>query len=114
MPKLLFTRTEVDELAKFCKENSLEAFFLSKDEGVYICATVGSHENKTFKNCIQYADGCHPLQDENWYENSRHLCGGDDFSEIFEASLLFEVLKDSAWKTFIFDLTPTHISVGTS
>ncbi|WP_329646886.1 DUF3085 domain-containing protein [Hyphomicrobium sp.] len=30
---------------------------------------------------IVYAEGCHPEKDDDWWETSRNLVGGDDFGE---------------------------------
>ncbi|UTZ34951.1 DUF3085 domain-containing protein (plasmid) [Vibrio campbellii] len=118
MSKLIFTKTQVQELSAFCSDNNLANFFLAKDQGVYIGATVGSHKDNSFKNCIKYAEGCDPEQDESihgdWWENSAHLCGGGDFGEHLEVSILLNVIKLESWSKFIVTLTPTQLSFSIS
>ncbi len=114
MAQLIFTKEQVEKLEAFCIEHKLVRFFLAKDQGVYIGANVGTHGEDSFKNCIQFADGCDPSQSEDekgdWYENSRYLCGGDDFGELLEISILTDILKRENWKNFIVTLTPTTLS----
>ena len=54
------------------------------DRGVYLmsngiprdldAAQTGSH--------VVYAEHCNPNEDDEWYDNSRELVGGDDFAEV--------------------------------
>ncbi|GLQ71184.1 DUF3085 domain-containing protein [Vibrio penaeicida] len=116
MSKLIFTRTQVQELSNFCNDNNLETFFLAKDNGIYIAATVGSNKDNTFKNCVQFAEGCDPDQDEavygDWYENARDLAGGDDIGEYLDVSILLDVLKQDNWKNFVITLTQTQLTIS--
>ncbi len=118
MSKLVFKRSQIEELATFCKENNTKNFFLTNDNGVYIGATAGKQEDSTFRNCIQYLEGCDPSQNEDQYgcydDNSRILCGSDDFGEHIEASLLLNLTKDSSWTKFIINLTKTQFSIAVS
>lgn len=118
MSKLIFTKNQIQELSNFCNDNKLETFFLAKDQGVYIGATVGSHKENSFKNCIKYAEGCDPEQDESihgdWWGNSVHLCGRDDFGEHLEVSILLNVIKKKSWSKFVVTLTPTQLSFAIS
>ncbi|WP_224067894.1 hypothetical protein [Vibrio penaeicida] len=50
MSKLIFTRTQVQEVSNFCNDNNLETFFVAKDDGIYIGASVGSNKDNSFKN----------------------------------------------------------------
>ncbi|CCN40068.1 hypothetical protein VIBNIFTn2_120050 [Vibrio nigripulchritudo FTn2] len=118
MSKLIFTRTQVQEVSNFCNDNNLETFFVAKDDGIYIGASVGSNKDNSFKNCIQYAEGCDPKQNElehgDWYENARDLAGGDDFGEYLDASVLHEVLKQDYWTKFVITITPTQMMISIS
>lgn len=118
MDKLHFTKQQVVDLIGFCRKHNLDTFFLAKDQGVYIGAAVGSHEDSSFKDCIQYAEGCNPNQNEavhgDWYENSSQLCGGDDFGEYLEVSILDDIMNRQNWTKFSVTLTQTELSFSIS
>ena len=116
MSKLIFTKTQVQELLTFCKDNNLDTFFLAKDHGVYIGASVGNSGDNSFQNCIRYAEGCDPKQDQSehgdWHENARRLCGGDDFGEDLEVKDLLHFMKLKSWSELIITLTQTQLRLG--
>lgn len=110
MPKLIFTRAQVLELATFCKENSLKTFSIAKDQDAYIVGTVGTKRDESFKNCIQYALGFEPDREEH----SKTLCEGDDFGAQLDVSILFEIIERKSWSNLVFTLTPKRFSFTTS
>jgi hypothetical protein len=75
---LTLDREQVDRLVTFCQCNGLEKFFVAKDQGAYIGATVGSEPDQ---KVIFYFPHCDPEKDEDWYENARERFGGDDFGQ---------------------------------
>lgn len=52
---------------------------LVHDQGVYIMSATQPVGQRT----IIYAEGCNPEKDDDWWESSRRLVGGDDFGEPF-------------------------------
>ena len=53
---------------------------LVHNQGVYLVADSKLPESQP-ENSIIYAEGCDPRKDEDWYQYSRQLVGGDDFSQ---------------------------------
>jgi hypothetical protein len=76
-----FKIEEVKALATFCEKNNKTEFFLAKDQGLYIGQNTGDSGTKTFEKYIAYAMGCNPDLDEEWYEESCVIGGGDDFGD---------------------------------
>lgn len=56
------------------------------------------------KSYAAYAEHCDPEHDDDWWENSRRLVGGDDFGEIIGV--------DPTWLTRCDDFEELHIGVG--
>lgn len=57
-------------------------FYLVKDSGAYLmAATEVPLKQENGDNYVTYADGCNPKVDEDYYEESRRIFGGDDFAE---------------------------------
>lgn len=75
---LNLTRQEVRRLVDFCNHYQLPTFFVAKDQGAYVGASVGLAPDQ---KVVYYFEGCHPEKDEAWYENAREWFGGDDFGE---------------------------------
>ena len=76
-----------------------------KDQGVYLMP----NNNVVEDRIIKYAVGCNPDKNQDdWYENARHLCGGDDFGEFVPAEVIEQAIKDKCTK-FIIGLTPDTI-----
>lgn len=71
------------------------------DRGVYLMSNgiprdldavgTGSH--------VVYAQHCNPNEDDEWYENSRELVGGDDFAEVIRIPRSWEDACDQ-FETF--------------
>lgn len=75
---LSLSREQVERLIAFCNANGLEKWFIAKDQGAYIGATMGA---KPEQKVIYYFEGCDPEKDEDWYENARNAFGGDDWGQ---------------------------------
>jgi hypothetical protein len=66
------------------------ALYLVHDQGVYLmsaglpaqCVKKGEP-----RQVVAYAKGCNPDKDEDWWENSNYLVGGDDFGELVPLAL---------------------------
>jgi hypothetical protein len=82
---------------------------LVHDEGIYLMSNgtprdilPPSNEEKqeglkeSKRNFAAYATGCHPDLDEQWWETSRQLVGGDDFAiTIPKAELLLKIARET-------------------
>ena len=97
MPACVFKTAEV----KRCIEHALKstdwkmgwskdapapALFFVHDEGVYLMSNgePGDLKNRSELGLYAaYADGCDPdLNEDDWWDTSRALVGGDDFAEV--------------------------------
>jgi hypothetical protein len=89
------------------------ALFFVHDQGVYLMSNgeprdMGDDGRTPY---VAYAEGCNPETDENWWETSRDLVGGDDFVE--ELLIEGDWLKNcSECAVFELDVTPTEILGG--
>lgn len=64
--------------------NNKCAVFIVKDHGLYMMSEQGKFDQNTGKRLtLSYAEGFNPdLADaEDWYDELRDVCGGDDFCE---------------------------------
>jgi hypothetical protein len=61
------------------------ALMFVHDDGVY-CMSSGLPRDMVGKDrsFCAYAEGCDPTKDEDFYEESRFLVGGDDFVEVLD------------------------------
>lgn len=84
--------------------------FLVHDDGVYLMSNgepgdKDPHEHRLY---VAYADGCNPDTDENCWETSRELVGGDDFADII--LITPEWLKNcDKFEEFHAKVTPSEI-----
>lgn len=88
------------------------SLMLVKDQGAYLMAPTDPRQMRDDgEGCVvAYAEGCNPAVDEDFYENARALCGGDDFCEAIP--LGEPPALDSAHEIHI-ELTEDSISVTT-
>lgn len=91
------------------------AVLLVHDQGVYLMSNglprdliQGTQE--TGSNFVAYAVGCHPDTDDAWWETSRQLVGGDDFSETIEAAREILDLINDGYADIVFTVTARRIS----
>jgi hypothetical protein len=68
-------------------EKPQPAILLVHDQGVY-CMSNGIPRDRVEEksNFCVYAKGCDPRTDEDFYDESQYLVGGDDFVEILPVS----------------------------
>lgn len=61
-----------------------KGLILVKDQGVYLLSNGLNAEDKTpdESGLVVFAENCNPNTDENWYDNGRYICRGDDFAEL--------------------------------
>ena len=127
MPTLKFNAAEVRRLVEHSKgkehpaENygqpldMKEYLYLVHDQGVYLMSGAKEHlklnddQNFPSRSFVAYAEGCDP-KDEDWYEVSRQMVGGDDFGEPLPLSCFDNALKLGAVKICL-KMTKTSISV---
>jgi hypothetical protein len=75
-------RFEIEDVRKVAAVNKGKAL-LVHDEGVYLMPV---YESPVDSPMLAFAEGCNPRTDEDYYERSRELVGGDDFGERIELS----------------------------
>lgn len=56
------------------------ALQLVGDQGVYLITNAEAEGTPAQRGTVAYAEGCDPDKDDFFYENKRHLFGGDDGS----------------------------------
>ena len=81
-----------------------------KDQGVYMMSN-GHNPGETTASdlgLVVYAEGCNPEIGEDWYENGRYICGGDDFAEFIDLGWYQYALKNKC-KDFIIEMTDEHM-----
>lgn len=81
------------------------------DSGVYLMSNgVPRDRLPENKNYVAYARHCNPKLDEEWWENSRELVGGDDFAEYIPITA--EFLTDcTQFQELHIDVTESEIEV---
>ncbi|PSX03947.1 DUF3085 domain-containing protein [Photobacterium angustum] len=62
---------------------------LKKDEGLYLMCNVAGK-----KSPLAYAEGCNPNTDNDYYDKSREIAGGDDFCEYLPISFFFKAVAN--------------------
>lgn len=114
MATVSISKKEAIELYKFCKANSLDKFFIAKDHGVYMGATVYSDNPSDRKKSIHYCKGYNPNTDEDWYENARYALGGDDFGDHLPIDCLDIFVNDAQYakkRRLSLKITDTQIAL---
>lgn len=125
MPKCIFKTDEV----RRCAEHALNAtewgmgwsedppaprLFFVHDQGVYLMSNGEPRDIITVDGkettYVAYAENCNPNVDENWWDNSRDLVGGDDFAETITADRDF-LVKCGRYENLEIEITPTEIGV---
>lgn len=106
MPTITLKREEVQRLHDFCVKNALKQFFIAKDEGAYVGASVGQGNN-----CIFYFRGCDPRVNADWYDRCHAQFGGDDFGEHLPVIQLTKAIENVKVQAVKIVLTKTQIKV---
>ncbi len=86
---------EFTEKKNLCVEAALH---LVKDQGVYLISNGMTQKGESPANLglVAYADGTNPKLHEDWWENSRFLCGGDDFVEHLPLAFFKKAIQNGA------------------
>lgn len=105
MAQIILTRQQALDLQKFCEERKITKYFIAKDHGAYLGASLGKGNNMLF-----HFPGCDPEKDPLWYENAEMLFGGDDFGEHLELESLSSALAAGALK-IRWSITSTEIKM---
>lgn len=108
------THQQASRLLTFCQEHQLEQFAFSNDHGAYFCAMTGSHDNNTFKNCVEYLEGMDPRHDGesgfDAHEKAGSTFGYDDFGIDLPVSWLSMFIKTKqAPAVFRIRITPNDV-----
>jgi hypothetical protein len=93
MPQITLSLAQCQQLVQFCKTNGQAEYFIAKDHGAYLGASVG---DKPEQQCLFYFAGCNPAKDEDWYDNAHYKFGGDDFGELLPVAALEKSLATAA------------------
>lgn len=81
------------------------------DQGVYLMSNGDPRDTDGDKAYVAYAEGCDPDKDENWWENSRALVGGDDFVEVLP--IYPSIYGDlDAYNELVIDVSPSELALG--
>jgi hypothetical protein len=98
-------------------EQYKEYLYLVHDQGVYLMS--GAEERQPNENPLKiscyaaYAQGCDPDKDSEWYDEARHLVGGDDFAEPLPLKMFEDIIARSGTKkTLVLTLTPKTIKLA--
>lgn len=89
------------------------AVLLVHDDGVYLMSNGTPRDIvEGDRSFVAYAKGCNPKTDSDWWDTSRALVGGDDFSETLEWASGLLALLDRGVKTVTLNFSATGISVA--
>tara|TARA_R110000787_G_scaffold86717_2_gene184860 strand:- start:310 stop:672 length:363 start_codon:yes stop_codon:yes gene_type:complete len=111
MPQITLSKNQVTKLSKFMRKHDSENWFLAKDQGAYVGATGGSHEDGNFENCLYYFKGCDPNKDEFFYDTAREKFGGDDFGEQFDAEIIHDLADDPRFISVVVKVTADAVDL---
>lgn len=85
---------------------------LVHDQGVYL---MSNGEPRDLVEGVQsfcaYAEGCHPKNDEEWWDTARELVGGDDFAETLPWAGEIKSLLENGAKKIVLNFGAKNISV---
>ncbi|MCP1761961.1 DUF3085 domain-containing protein [Bradyrhizobium japonicum] len=84
---------------------------LVHDQGVYLMSNGEPRDVISQTSFVAYARGCHPIADSDWWETSRALVGGDDFSETLPWAAEFKALLDRGAKTIALEFRDDAIEI---
>jgi len=131
MGKLIFKPEEVAVLVRHSKgrahpgkdayvnpQGHSEYLFIVHDDGVYLMSgateILPNPKKKKGRSApaslVAYAEGCNPADEDCW-ENSRALVGGDDFGEAIPLQQFERVLALNPTGIFL-NMTPKRIIIG--
>ena len=81
------------------------------DDGVY-CMSSGLPSDMDGERCfVAYAKGCDPKKDEDFYEESRYLVGGDDFGINFPVNDDHLMVCDE-FSEMVIEVTPEDMTLS--
>lgn len=112
MPQLTLNAKQVRTLSAFCKKHGNKHFFMAKDNGAYVGATGGSHEEGTFENCIFYFKGMDPNKNEDAYDAALYAFGGDDFGETFDVDFLHKLADNQNLHSMTVKVSASSIRIS--
>lgn len=108
MGNAIFKRTPtLDRIVAHAKERR-EKVLLVHDQGLYLMTSSLRAEGSDSALCA-FAVGCDPSKDEDWYDEARAICGGDDFGEEVNAAEIDALLSDGGDLEVAF--SPTHFTM---
>lgn len=108
MAEITLTRDQATTLVAFCAKHKLEQFFIAKDQGAYVGASVGPAENQ---KVIYYFKGCNPKTDKGWWDNQQRKFGGDDFGEHMPLAGIKDALAHPEVNSVRIRVTATSIRI---
>jgi hypothetical protein len=120
MAKLVFNADQVAAVVRealaakkwmscYGKPGTAPGLWLVHDQGVYLMSNALDRDPKTAP--LAYAAGCDP-KDEDWWETSRALVGGDDFAEPIEIDAQLRTAVERGLRgAFSITLTEEQLTV---
>jgi hypothetical protein len=86
----------VHDQGVYLMSNGIPGDFIEKDNGT-----------RFRKSFCAYAKGCDPQKDEDFWENSRELVGGDDFAETIQdaGGILGMIVRNKNKRVIKFQMT---------
>lgn len=103
MVTMTINQQETADFSAFLTAHNLTEWFLAKDHGAYIGATIDGAK------WLKYFQGCNPDKSADFYDNARFKFGGDDFGEFFPSAAIHKTA--SAGGYLKLKVSPTKISL---
>jgi hypothetical protein len=91
------------------------AVLLVHDQGVYLMSNGEPRDlpdPKSASSFVAYARGCDPKKNEEWWDTSRDLVGGDDFGETLEWAAEIRRMLDAGATEIVIDVTPKDLKLS--
>lgn len=107
MPTISLSRDDVSAIHTFVVTNNCKNWFVAKDDGAYVGASIGKGQN-----VIRYFPGCDPKKNANWFDKVQRDFGGDDFGEHLDVKLLNEFMANPHAETMKLSVGKTKMTVS--
>lgn len=96
---------------------SAASVLLVHDNGIYLMSNgtprdIISGDEHTGRSFCAYAEGCNPDIDEDWWDTSRALVGGDDFGDTLPWAQDMLNLIQEGYSTIVITFTPKKLTLS--
>jgi DUF3085 family protein len=90
------------------------SILLVHDEGVYLMSNGEPRDIESgTRSYVAHALGCNPLTDDDWYDTSRQLVGGDDFGECLPWAAEIKAQIDAGAQEIIISVSTESLELLT-